>query len=214
MHTARDVINLALKKLGVLRAGGEASAADAADGLASLVSLYQEWISNGTLGRVGSVIVTQPGTATAIPNIHVNETVSGVTIDLPQTVDYWFWDTYNPCRDYGWGLSVPLGGTESIGVPRDKAVVRITSTENETRATYIFDGTIQRWMRIDNLGLTDEAPLSARSFDGLASVLAIRLTEYFGSELASPVTLQSANRYRTALVTNYGTGGACDAWTL
>ena len=214
MHTARDVINLALKKLGVLRAGGEASAADAADGLASLVSLYQEWISNGTLGRVGSVIVTQPGTATAIPNIHVNETVAGVTIDLPQTVDYWFWDTYNPCRDYGWGLNVPLGGTESIGVPRDKAVVRITSTENETRATYIFDGTIQRWMRIDNLGLTDEAPLSARSFDGLASVLAIRLTEYFGSELASPVTLQSANRYKSALVTNYGTGVCDDAWTL
>ncbi len=214
MHTARDVINLALKKLGVLRAGGEASAADAADGLASLVSLYQEWISNGTLGRVGSVIVTQPGTATAIPNIHVNETVDGVTIDLPQTVDYWFWDTYNPCRDYGWGLSVPLGGTESIGVPRDKAVVRITSTENETRATYIFDGTIQRWMRIDNLGLTDEAPLSARSFDGLASVLAIRLTEYFGSELASPVTLQSANRYKSALVTNYGTGDCHDGWVL
>lgn len=214
MHTARDVINLALKKLGVLRAGGEASAADAADGLASLVSLYQEWISNGTLGRVGSVIVTQPGTATAIPNIHVNETVDGVTIDLPQTVDYWFWDTYNPCRDYGRGLSVPLGGTESIGVPRDKAVVRITSTENETRATYIFDGTIQRWMRIDNLGLTDEAPLSARSFDGLASVLAMRLTEYFGSELASPVTLQSANRYKSALVTNYGTGVCDDAWTL
>lgn len=214
MHTARDVINLALKKLGVLRAGGEASAADAADGLASLVSLYQEWVSQGTLGRVGSVIVTQPGTATAIPNIHVNETVDGVTIDLPQTVDYWFWDTYNPGRDYGWGLSVPLGGTESIGVPRDKAVVRITSTENETRATYIFDGTIQRWMRIDNLGLADEAPLSARSFDGLASVLALRLTEYFGSELASPITLQSANRYKSALITNYGTGDRDDAWSL
>lgn len=214
MHTAREVINLALKKLGVLRAGGEASAADAADGLASLVSLYQEWVSQGTLGRVGSVIVTQPGTATAIPNIHVNETVDGVTIDLPQTVDYWFWDTYSPRRDYGWGLSVPLGGTESIGVPRDKAVVRITSTENETRATYIFDGTIQRWMRIDNLALTDEAPLSARSFDGLASVLAMRLTEYFGAELASPITLQSANRYKSALITNYGTGDCDHAWTL
>lgn len=206
MHTARDVINLALKKLCVLRAGGEASAADAADGLASLVSLYQEWISNGTFGRVNSIVASSPGVSTVYPNAHVNETVSGVTINLPQVVEYHFWDTWMPCRDYGWGLSVPLGGNDGFGPPRDKSVVRITSTENEERATYIFDGTIQRWMRIDNLGLADEASLSARSFDGLASVLAIRLTEYFGSELASPVTLQSANRYKSALVTNYGTG--------
>lgn len=214
MHTARDVINLALKKLGVLRAGGEASAADAADGLASLVSLYQEWISNGTLGRVASIVASSPGTSSVYPSAHVNETVAGVTINLPQVVEYCFWDTWMPCRDYGWGLNVPLGGNDGFGPPRDKSVVRITSTENEDRATYIFDGTIQRWMRIDNLGLTDEAPLSARSFDGLASVLALRLTEYFGSELASPVTLQSANRYRSALVTNYGTGVCDDAWTL
>lgn len=213
MHTARDVINLALKKLGVLRAGGEASAADAADGLASLVSLYQEWISNGTFGRVNSIVASSPGVSMVYPNAHVNETVSGVMINLPQVVEYDFWDTWMPCRDYGWGLSVPLGGNDGFGPPRDKSVVRITSTENETRATYIFDGTIQRWMRIDNLGLTDEAPLSARSFDGLASVLAIRLTEYFGPELASPVTLQSANRYKSALVTNYGTGDRCDDWT-
>lgn len=214
MHTARDVINLALKKLGVLRAGGEASAADAADGLASLVSLYQEWISNGTFGRVASIVASSPGTSSVYPSVHVNETVAGVTITLPQVVEHCFWDTWMPCRDYGWGLNVPLGGNDGFGPPRDKSVVRITSTENEDRATYIFDGTVQRWMRIDNLGLTDEAPLSARSFDGLASVLAMRLTEYFGSELASPVTLQSANRYRTALVTNYGTGGACDAWSV
>lgn len=205
MKTARDVINLSLKKIGVLRSGGEASASDAADALASLVSLYEEWISQGAFGRVRDVVVNIAGEATAYPSVHVNETVGGVTIELPQTVPYDYWYTWRPYRDYGWGLNVPLGGDDGYNVPRDKSVIRITSSENTTRATYIYDGTIQRWMRLDTLGLSDEAPLSARGFDGLASVLAVRMTELFGSELAGPQTMRSANRYNLALVTNYGT---------
>lgn len=209
MKTARDVINLSLKKIGVLRSGGEASASDAADALASLASLYEEWISQGSFGRVRDVVVNVAGEATAYPSVHINEMVDGVTIDLPSVVPYDYWYTWRPYRDYGWGLNVPLGGDDGNNVPRDKSVVRITSSENTTRATYIYDGTIQRWMRIDNLTLTDEAPLSARGFDGLASVLAIRLTELFGSELAGPQTLRSANRYSVALVTNYGNEEFC-----
>lgn len=209
MKTARDVITLSLKKIGVLRSGGEASASDAADALASLASLYEEWISQGAFGRVRDVVVNVAGEATAYPSVHINEMVDGVTIDLPSVVPYDYWYTWRPYRDYGWGLNVPLGGDDGNNVPRDKSVIRITSSENTTRATYIYDGTIQRWMRIDNLTLTDEAPLSARGFDGLASVLAIRLTELFGSELAGPQTLRSANRYSVALVTNYGTEEDC-----
>lgn len=209
MHTARDVITLALKKIGVLRSGGEASSADATDAMASLVSLYEEWTAQGAFGRVGDIVVSQPGTATAYPNVHVNETVTGVTIDLPQTVPYDYWYTWRPHRDYGWGLNVPLGGEDGYNVPRDKSVIRITSSENTTRATYLYDGTVQRWMRLDTLVLSDEAPLSARGFDGLASVLAVRLTELFGSELAGPQTVRSANRYSVALVTNYGNEEYC-----
>lgn len=209
MKTARDVITLSLKKIGVLRSGGEASTSDASDALASLASLYEEWISQGAFGRVRDVVVNVAGEATAYPSVHINEMVDGVTIDLPSVVPYDYWYTWRPYRDYGWGLNVPLGGDDGNNVPRDKSVIRITSSENTTRATYIYDGTIQRWMRIDNLALTDEAPLSARGFDGLASVLAIRLTELFGAELAGPQTLRSANRYSVALVTNYGNEEFC-----
>lgn len=209
MKTARDVITLSLKKIGVLRSGGEATASDAADALASLASLYEEWISQGAFGRVRDVVVNVAGEATAYPSVHINEMVDGVTINLPSVVPYDYWYIWRPYRDYGWGLNVPLGGDDGNNVPRDKSVIRITSSENTTRATYIYDGTIQRWMRIDNLTLTDEAPLSARGFDGLASVLAVRLTELFGSELAGPQTLRSANRYSVALVTNYGTEEDC-----
>lgn len=209
MKTARDVITLSLKKIGVLRSGGEASASDAADALASLASLYEEWISQGAFGRVRDVVVSVAGEATAYPSVHINEMVDGVSIDLPSVVPYDYWYTWRPYRDYGWGLNVPLGGDDGYNVPRDKSVIRITSSENTTRATYIYDGTIQRWMRIDTLDLDGEAPLSARGFDGLASVLAVRLTELFGSELAGPQTLRSANRYSVALVTNYGTEEDC-----
>lgn len=210
MHTVGDVVRLALKKLGVLRSGGEPTTSDAADSAASLISWYQECINKGTFGRVGNLVVSQAVEATAYPNVHINETVSGVTIELPDTVPYDYWYTWRPCRDYGWGLNVPLGGEPTSNVPRDKSVIMVTSKLNDTRATYLYDGTIQRWMRLDNLVLTSEAPLSARGYDGLASLLATRLIDLFGAELLSPATIQSANSYKIALVTNHG-NQECDS---
>lgn len=216
MHTVGDVVRLALKKLGVLRPGGEPKAADAADSAASLISWYQECINKGTFGRVGDLVVSEATEATAYPNVHINEMVSGVTINLPDTVPYDYWYTWRPCRDYGWGLNAPLGGDPGVNVPRDKSVIQITSKLDDTRATYIYDGTVQRWMRIDTLALTSEAPLSARGFDGLASVLATRLIDFYGPDLLSPSTIQSANSYKTALVTNHGNSSCEDshAWSL
>lgn len=211
MKTARDVITLALKKIGVLRSGGEASTSDASDALASLASLYQEWITQGAFGRISNVVIGRELDATAVPNQHINVTTEdAVEINLPATVEAGFWTTWRPCRDYGWGKHVPFGVDDNVAVPKDKSVVIVTDQYGPTRVTYIYDGSIQRWMRVDVLGLTDEAPLSARGFDGLASVLAVRLTELFGSELAGPQTLRSANRYNLALVTNYGNEESCE----
>lgn len=210
--TVRDTATLALKKLGVLRAGGEPKAADAADAAASLQSFYMECITQGTFGRVYNVSMTAAGTVTPSGNQHVNVlTEDAVSIDLPASVPACYWETWRPCRDYGWGLNVPFGTDTGVTVPRDKAVVMVTDQFGDTRATYVYDGTVQRWLRVDEMGLTDEAPLSARSPDGLASVLALRLTDLFGDGMLSPITVQSANRYKTALVTNYGNGGdGCD----
>lgn len=206
-HTVRDVITLALKKLGVLRAGGVASAADAEDARESLLSQYQEWINQGTFGRIESInlanVVANPVTAGL--NQHINiTTADSVTVDLPTTVSYDYWWTWRPCRDYGWGKNVPVGADTSNNVPRDRSVIRITDEFNTDRATYVYDGTIQRWMRVDELALNDEAPLSQRGYDGLASVLAMRLVDLFGDALASPATMAAANRFKTALVTRHG----------
>lgn len=212
VETVRDIATKAARKLGILRAGGELKAADAQDMLASLTSFYQECVNVGTFGRVSDVPISAAYTGTAGVNQHINVlTADTVTITLPKTVPYYYWDTWMPCRDYGWGLNVPLGGDTGANVPPDKSVVRITSEFNAGRASYVYDGTVQRWMRFDNLELEDEAPLSARGADGLAAVLAERVADEFGQETLSPLTMRAANRYRVALVTHHGSYG-CDVY--
>ena len=203
--TARDVINSALRKLGVLRAGGIASDGAATDALSSLSSFYQELITNGTCGRIRNIPIGAETDGTSGVNQHINVlTEDPVNITLPSVVPYSYWDTWRPCRDYGWGLNIPFGGNDGNNVPPDKSIVRVTDQYGSGRATYIYDGTIQSWMRIDALTLDDEAPLSARNSDGLAAVMALRLADQYGDTLISQATPLAASKYRMALVMNYG----------
>lgn len=209
-HTVRDVLTLALKKIGVLRAGGQPTAADAEDARASLESWYAECITQGAFGRVRDINVSRTGSITSSGNQHINVTTDGaVSVEIPATLPSDHWNTWMPCRDYGWGLNVPLGADTGANVPRDKSVVMVTDQFGPGRLTYIYDGTIQRWMRTDTIALTDEAPLSARGFDGLASLLAVRLLDLFGDTLASAMTIRAANSYKLALVSNYGNEEDC-----
>ena len=207
--SVRDVVTTALRKLGVLRSGGVPSTGDAEDARLSLQSWYAECIDSGTFGRVQNIPVSRTGSVTPYPNQHVSVlTNDSVTVTPPSTGAYDCWNTWMPYRDYGWGKNVPLGGDSGYNVPRDKSVVMVTYQESAPdaaqRLVYVYDGTIQRWMRTDTLTLDDEAPLSARGFDGLSSLLAIRLTDQFGEELLGAASVRSANRYKLALVTNYG----------
>ena len=207
--TVRDLISKALLKLGVIRANGNVQADDAASGLASLQSQYNEWISQGTFGRVRSVNIATPQTVTAGLNQHISVTTDDtVVVELPATVSYDYWWTWQPERDYGWGKNVPVGADMTNQMPIDKSVILVTHQETAPgaalRATYVYDGTIQRWVRVDDLALDDEAPLSARGADGLAAILATRLAEEYGVELLSPLTVAAANRYKMALVARHG----------
>ena len=204
--TVREVGNLALRKLGIVRSGGTASASEMQDCLEALSSLYQSWIDGGAFGRVTNVPMNIQGTFTSGVNQHLNVLVDDtVTIDLPSTVPYGYWNTWMAARDYGWGLNVPLGGDDGYNVPPDKSVVMITDKFDVTRrATYVYDGTVQLWMRIDTLDLDSEAPLSARNLDGLASILAVRVVDQFGDTNLSQLTMRSANKYQLALVTRFG----------
>lgn len=208
--TLRDTITLALKKLSVIRGSGEPKAQDAADALASLASFYNELIENGTCGRVRSVPITQAFEGNAGYNQHINVmTDEIVTIDLPNLMPWDWCCSWRPERDYGWGLNVPYSDGQTV--PRDLSVVRITKEADATRATYLYDSPVQRWMRIDNLSTQDdnavlnrEAPLSSRNPDGLASLLAMRIADQFGEDLLSAITVRSANTYQKSLAVGFG----------
>ena len=109
------------------------------------------------------------------------------------------WASGEPWMVLGGGSNVVIGDDGFDGT-----VVRITDQFGPSRAIYIYDGYVQLWMRIDALGLNDEAPLSQRDADGLAAILAVRMSDEFGSELLTAGTVQAANKYKMALVTGYG----------
>lgn len=212
--TLRDTITLALKKLSVIRGSGEPKAQDAADALASLASFYNELIENGTCGRVHSVPITRAFDGNAGYNQHINVmTPETVTIDLPNLMPWDWCCSWRPERDYGWGLNIPYSDGETV--PRDLSVVRITNDTDASRATYLYDSPVQRWLRIDNLSTQDdsavfnrEAPLSSRSPDGLASVLATRIADQFGDTLLSAITVRSASTYQKSLAVGFGRADA------
>lgn len=209
MKTVRDIGNLALKKLGVLRAGAAASAVDMADAADSLQSQYMEWITQGTFGRVFNVTMGREGAVSPQRSAHINVTTEDeVSIEIPATVEWDYWGSCEPCGDYGWPLPNTYYGGSGV-VPRDKSVVMVTDQFGPARPVYVFDGTVQRWMRVDTLALNDEAPLSARGTDGLAAVLAVRLADEYGANLLSPATVLAGNRYKLALVTHYGSEEYC-----
>ena len=209
--TIRDVVTLALKKLGVIRGGGVPSSQDASDALASLSSFYNELIENGTCGRVWSVPIEQAFEGVAGSNQHINVlTDDAVSIEIPAVMPSDWCGSWRPNRDYGWGLNIPHPASGN-NVPDDLTVVRITDQFGPARATYLYDAPIQRWMRIDDLSIMDantvlnrEAPLSARSPDGLASLLAYRVADQFGDTSLSPLTIRAANTYKSSLALGFG----------
>ena len=90
-HSVRDVATLALRKLGVLRAGGVPKAADAEEARASLISWYMEQVTQGAFGRVYNVLANAAGDVTPHPNLHVNiNTEDAVTVDMPATVPSYY----------------------------------------------------------------------------------------------------------------------------
>lgn len=210
METIRDIITRSLKKLSVIRGDGQPTAAQAGDGLASLQSYYRELITNGTCGRVRSVGISREADQTAGHNQHLAVlTEEAVTIELPTTLPRYWGCNWRPERDYGWGLTIPFNDANYM--PPDLSVVVVTDQFGPSRATYIYDAPIQRWLRVDDLDtevdnavLNREAPLSARNPDGLAASLAVRIADEYGADLLSPLTIQAANRFKLALVSSYG----------
>jgi hypothetical protein len=190
MATCKSIIDGALRKLGVLASGRSATDQEYEDSMEALRSSYRTWINQGVFGKFNEVTV-QNDCYTARPNEHIYR-LSGQDIQLPGLIRI----NENRGDDYGWGqpgvMSNPHG---DYGItPPDGSMVRITDNDTSITLTWIFDGTTKQWVNLDDLLLTDEAPLSERDSNGFKAFMAVILSEEFAMEVG-PVALQQSRHF-------------------
>jgi hypothetical protein len=215
MSSCRAVITLALSKLGISGGSKPAREADLTLGLTTLTSLYRSLIANGSLGRSRSVVPT--GDYIARPNDRILRQSAMIgEITLPDTVcdDYanraysYYYDDDDDCGDR---VNTPLDGSfviindEASGQTQDWMFEAYTS-----RWISLFDLSLQEYQEVlDDAGNVVQivqpsiAPLSFRDDNGLAAMLAMRLSDHYGAQV-SPVTMKDAGTWLGALITGFG----------
>lgn len=176
MPTVSDIITRALRKCRVYAAGETPSADDMADGLDELQNLYEQWGSNGMFGRLADVLADDNYEAS--PNERITVTGSAVvTIPTSFEID---------------GEAYP---------PYDTAFIEVVDTVEATVARYLYES--GSWVSINDLALTDEAPLAGKGRGGLSACLALAFAEEFGEQVGPGVMRQAAS-FKTGLSMKYG----------
>lgn len=174
MATCREVIDRAYLKAKVRARGDTASAEETADAMISLQAIYDEMIGLSVFGRLTEVIIEAAYEAGENERIY-NTTGGALTVTLPQTVVDSFTGETRP--------------------PKDRAIVVVVEDPAEA---YLYEAPLGSWVALTALVEATYAPLSVRSLDGLASVLAVRLMEENGVE-PGPVLANSSNVFRSMI---------------
>lgn len=199
MKTCQDVINRAARKLNVVAFGQALPAAQSAEMLLELQSLYLELVGWGAFGRENDVL--SQGDWTALPQQRVRMKDSASTIEIPDELpasiwwpDWWGWDQQNY---WCWPIW-PVCGSCCVA-PRDLSIVTAVDPTADEAHTYLYDAYVGKWRALDDLALTDEAPLSRRWFVPLANVLAERMADDYGQQFKAPI-----NAGLNAMVQRFG----------
>lgn len=200
MKTCQDVINRAARKLNVVAFGQALPAAQSAEMLLELQSLYLELVGWGAFGRENDVLTQGDWCAMPQQRVRVTDPTKTITIpdEIPSSVywpDWWGWDRGN----YWYWPIWPVCGSCCVA-PRDLSIVTVTDPISNTVATYLYDAFVGKWRSLNDLLLTDEAPLSRRWFSPLANVLAERMADDYGQQFKAP-----ANAGMNAMVQRFGT---------
>lgn len=172
MTTCTTIIERAYRKAR-LRGPTEApTAAEAAAGLETLQAYYLELVADGAFGRLTEVIVTDDYEAGENERIY-NTSGGAVTITLPETV-----------VDDLTGEDRP---------PRDRSLVVVSGSP---QAAHIYSAALGAWQEITSLTQNSTAPLAELSVDGLASAVAVRLSNENGKDPGQFI-LASAQAFRS-----------------
>lgn len=172
MATCREIITSALRKPNLIAMGEAPAAEDAAEALTILQSLYDEMVALGSFGRLAEVIITADYEAGENERIYNNGAVT-YSVTLPETID-------------------DAAAENGVRPPRDCALVAVVGA---SPAAYIYTASRGAWDDMSGLGLSSYAPLSDRSRDGLAALLAVRVCEANGRSVPQ-VVANTASAFR------------------
>lgn len=232
MATCRQTVNLALRKLGRLAAGREPRQADAQDALDALRSLYTAWIVGGAFGRLRDVCPTGGEYVASGNERVFRTSSSTFTVKLPEVIGNGYQSTYLPLvtqvedgttvtvdyninqshytsviiDDQGEFVVIDLAdGGSSLNCctpPRDGAPVVVSDSVCGNTLSFLYDGSIKKWQGVDSLDLDSEAPRSVMDPQGLASCLAVEISDQFGVDPPAATQLQAA-RFKMAMTSRF-----------
>lgn len=172
-ETVREVCTSALRKARQVRIGGTPAAEEMEAAKATLQSMYHEAIGNGWFGRLIDVSLTDATAYEAGENERIYNNAAGdpeITITLPETIDDTVTGETRPVRDY--------------------SVVEVVGATNRA---FLYSARLGAWQDLTNLTLNSEAPLADRSFDGLSSLLALRIAGDYGADVSAATAMSAAS---------------------
>lgn len=181
-ETVRQICTRAARKVAAAEEGRPAPEAyDMAVLKDILTAWYVSAVDAGTFGALTDIAKAVNYTAKENERIRKD---AAVTITLPTTIT-------GPCE--------PEPRT-----PHDLSQVVVTYPGQTGYPQYnLYDASLGAWVRLDSLTLESPAPLSGRSPDGLASVVAVLVAEERGLE-PGPLTTSRAARFRLSLAARHG----------
>lgn len=182
MATCAEVITKAYRKLGARGRGEVLDAAETEDGLTALQSLYDEMVFSRAFGPIAAV-------QSAVDVEADEDTRVFATVEDPIVVTYPDEVVVEPVS-----LACQLNTTPTTRPPRDLSVISVADGE-----TAIYSHARGSWDQISNLALHDFAPLSERSLDGLACLLAVVIADESQAQIGA-MTGSRATAFREWVV--------------
>jgi hypothetical protein len=204
--TCRDVVVAALRRPGIVAAGGEPDSAMADEAMGHLQNLYMELLAQGVFGRMRDVRVTE-STYTALEQDRISiPSSTTTTVTLPQTVTQeWVPDAGGFVSDYGFIAGGETGYLQTVSArpPRDQAAVVVVNIccedPDEAVNAYVYDATMAKWFGLNRnddgtepLGLNHLAPLAFRYRGPLTALLAVRLADAYGMPVSDGLKSEAA----------------------
>lgn len=190
MASCLDIITYAMRQSRIIGPGKSPKAAEAAEGMIALQSLYDQWRTGGMFGKLCDVYLTGDANAQEGKRYYIP---AGITLTAATSA-------YTPeCQsDYGDGYS----STGSVRQPRDLALYE-TLNSTGTQTAKLYDRT--EWIDLAGLELSDVAPLSGRNAYGLAACLATSgaFIAMFGGEPGKGV-INLCGQFQRGVMSKFG----------